>query len=456
MGAVALPLAGEPDVALYPPSSGSVLLRRSWLERAGGYPAWLDYGEDLWLDRRIWSLGGWFAHAPGADVGIRPRSTPRAFARQYFNYAAGDGQAGMMTLRHAIRFGAYGLAAGLARRPNPARLALLLVLGAAYLVRPSRRPSIAARSNAGRRSGRSRPLAPRRPPHRRHREDVRRRGRSEGTAFLMSADTTRGRTRELDLSIVIVAYDVRELLLRCIESVAAALDGLRAEIWVVDNGSSLDSWDALLERHDVRVLRGAASLGFGRANNLAAGQARGRALLFLNPDTELPPGGVRRLLERLESEPTLGIVGPRLVLPDGSPDPAARRSFSHASLSCRANRGPAAAPATRRALEPTTWLSRAPIARPCWTRCRGPCMLVRRSAFEAIGGFDPGFFMYGEDLDFAYRARQAGWRTLYFLVCGCAIGNGSRQVSAGFVAVSSSIAPCGATTTNTGPLTRCP
>lgn len=139
VGAVALPLADEPDAALYPPSSGSVLLRRSWLERAGGYPAWLDYGEDLWLDRRIWSLGGWFAHAPGADVGIRPRSTPHAFARQYFNYAAGDGQAGMMTVRHAIRFGAYGLAAGLARRPNPARLALLLVLGAAYLVRPSRR-----------------------------------------------------------------------------------------------------------------------------------------------------------------------------------------------------------------------------------------------------------------------------------------------------------------------------
>ncbi len=147
VGAIALPLAGEPDAALYPPSSGSVLIRRSWLERAGGYPDWLDYGEDLWLDRRIWSLGGWFAHASGADVGIRPRSTPREFARQYFNYAAGDGRAGMMTVRHVIRFGAYGLAAAVARRPNPARLALLLALGVAYLNRPTRRlPSLLART----------------------------------------------------------------------------------------------------------------------------------------------------------------------------------------------------------------------------------------------------------------------------------------------------------------------
>ena len=229
----------------------------------------------------------------------------------------------------------------------------------------------------------------------------------------MSADTTRGRTCELDLSIIIVAYDVRELLLRCIESVAAALDGLRAEIWVVDNGSSLDSWDALLERHDVRVLRGAASLGFGRANNLAAGQARGRALLFLNPDTELPPGGVRCLLERLESEPTLGIVGPRLVLPDGSPDPAARRSFpTPVSAAARI----AGLPRRLRPARLGTYnlVESSADREAVLDAVSGACMLVRRSAFEAIGGFDPGFFMYGEDLDFAYRARQAGWRTLYF------------------------------------------
>ncbi len=112
LGAVALPLAHEIDCTRYPPSSGSVMFRREWLERAGGYPEWLDFGEDLWLDRRVWALGGWFVHAPGADVGIRPRATTGAFFRQYFNYAVGDGRARMLGRRHALRYGGY-LAAGL-------------------------------------------------------------------------------------------------------------------------------------------------------------------------------------------------------------------------------------------------------------------------------------------------------------------------------------------------------
>ncbi len=112
LGAVALPLAHEIDPARYPPSSGSVMFRREWLERVGGYPGWLDFGEDLWLDRRVWAQGGWFVHAPGADVGIRPRATTSAFFHQYFNYGAGDGRAQMLGRRHALRYGGY-LAAGL-------------------------------------------------------------------------------------------------------------------------------------------------------------------------------------------------------------------------------------------------------------------------------------------------------------------------------------------------------
>lgn len=139
LGAVALPQADEIDPAAYPPSSGSVLFRRAWLERAGGYPAWLAYGEDLYLDRRIWALGGRFVHALEADVGIRPRSTAGAFFRQYFNYATGDGQAGMLGQRHFLRYAAYAAAAVALQRPTPARLLLLAVLGALYLGRPLRR-----------------------------------------------------------------------------------------------------------------------------------------------------------------------------------------------------------------------------------------------------------------------------------------------------------------------------
>jgi glycosyltransferase involved in cell wall biosynthesis len=146
LGAVALPLAAEIDPALYPPSSGSALYRRSWLERAGGYPDWLDHGEDLWLDRAVWQLGGWFVHGPGADVGVQPRSSAAAFFRQYFNYARGDGQAGMLGLRHLLRYAAYAVGAGLAGRPSGWRLALLVGLAAVYLRRPYRRlPTTLAR-----------------------------------------------------------------------------------------------------------------------------------------------------------------------------------------------------------------------------------------------------------------------------------------------------------------------
>ena len=125
VGAVGLPYAGEIDPAHYPPSGGSMLLRRQWFERVGGFPEWLDYGEDLWLDRRIWAAGGWLVHAPGADVRNRPRSSLPAFFRQYYRYAWGDGRAGMLGKRHAARFAAYAVGLALVRRPTWIRAALL-------------------------------------------------------------------------------------------------------------------------------------------------------------------------------------------------------------------------------------------------------------------------------------------------------------------------------------------
>ncbi len=149
LGAVALPLAAQIDPARYPPSSGSALFRRSWLQRVGGYPEWLAHGEDLWLDREIWHAGGWFRHAPGADVGIRPRSTVSAFFRQYFLYAAGDGHAGMLRPRHALRFGAYALGLALLLAPAPASRILLALLAGAYLGGCMRRvPAMVRHSDA--------------------------------------------------------------------------------------------------------------------------------------------------------------------------------------------------------------------------------------------------------------------------------------------------------------------
>ena len=142
LGAVVLPMAHEIDERRYPPSSGSALFRRSWIDRIGGYPEWLDHGEDLWLDRAIWRAGGWFCHAPEADVGIRPRPTVSAFARQYFQYAAGDGHAGMLVHRHIIRFGSYGFGLVLLGFPSTVAKVLFGVLAAVYLARSLRRAPV--------------------------------------------------------------------------------------------------------------------------------------------------------------------------------------------------------------------------------------------------------------------------------------------------------------------------
>ncbi len=215
----------------------------------------------------------------------------------------------------------------------------------------------------------------------------------------------------VDVSIIIVTYNVPDLLRRCLATIPAALDGLSAEVFVVDNGSGDGTWDSIVSRADVQAIRGSRELGFGRGNNLAASRAAGRWLLFLNPDTELPPLGVRRLVERGDTDSGVGILGPRLELADGSPDPAACRSFpTPASAALRLLRWPRnLSPRGVRPynVDPSTRREAVVDA------VSGACMLVRAEAFRRVGGFDPQFFTYGEDLDLAYRIRQAGWPTLF-------------------------------------------
>ena len=215
----------------------------------------------------------------------------------------------------------------------------------------------------------------------------------------------------MDVSIIIVTYNVREVLARCLATIPAATEGLSVEVFVVDNGTGDGTWDSIVSRADVQAIRGSRDLGFGRGNNLAASRAAGRWYLFLNPDTELPPLGVRRLVERADADPALGILGPRLELADGSLDPAACRNFpTPASAALRLLRWPRRF--LPRGVQP---YNIEPSARRevMIDAVSGACMLVRAEAFHRVGGFDPQFFTYGEDLDLGHRIFQAGWPTLY-------------------------------------------
>lgn len=147
MGATVLPLVDEIDPPAFLPSSRSVAFRRAAALAVGGYPEWLDYCEDLIFDLRmrasIERAGGRCAFAPGAVAHFRPRGSLRAFYRQYYLYARGDGKADLWRKRHAIRYATYGVALpafiALAVLWSPVMWGALLAGGVAYTARPYRR-----------------------------------------------------------------------------------------------------------------------------------------------------------------------------------------------------------------------------------------------------------------------------------------------------------------------------
>ena len=222
-----------------------------------------------------------------------------------------------------------------------------------------------------------------------------------------------GRKVGVDVSIALITYRVRDALDRCLGSLEGALGGLSAEITVVDNSPDLLTWRHLGGMHAVRRLRGSPSLGFGAACNLALTGSPGRHYLVLNPDTLLPPNSISQLVADLDSNSDVGIVGPKLIRETGAPDPAARRSFptpwsAFTRFVYLGHLFPKSRIFGRYNL---TYLD--PDQRSEVDAVSGAFMLMRREVFEKVGGFDQRFWMYGEDLDLAWRARSFGWKVVY-------------------------------------------
>ncbi len=207
------------------------------------------------------------------------------------------------------------------------------------------------------------------------------------------------------VSVILVTYNTRELLGRCLEALPAALEGVPYEVWVVDNGSTDDTLAWLRAHHpEVHVLANPTNRGFAAANNQAMARAQGRYLLLLNTDTRPLPGSLAALVRYLDQHPEVGIVGGSLLNPDGSPQ------------GCAAD-------------FPTWWKELVLLTGPLGHRLLGPwfpfhppseapravdwvsgaCLMVRREVVEAIGGLDEGYFMYTEEVDWCWRARRAGW-----------------------------------------------
>lgn len=216
------------------------------------------------------------------------------------------------------------------------------------------------------------------------------------------------------VSVVIVNYETPEALDACVTALAANTAGPVLEVFVIDNASR-DFDSALIERAlpGARVIRNPNNVGFAQASNEGLRLAAGRYFLLLNPDTEVAPDTIAAMVGFMDEHPDVGCATARLELPDGSLDLACRRSF----------------PTPMRAFYRVTQLSRlfprshrfgqynltyldehteADIDAPC-----GAFMMVRAETVRQVGPLDERYFMYGEDLDWAFRIKGAGWRIMY-------------------------------------------
>ncbi len=206
-------------------------------------------------------------------------------------------------------------------------------------------------------------------------------------------------THPVTVSVVVVNWNAGAALDACLESVCS--DGLEGrELIVVDNASSDGSPARVRARHpEVMLLASGDNLGFARAANLGAQAARGETLVFLNPDARVLPGAIATLVGALEASPGAGIAGGGLCDGAGRWQPGAARFGPVAHLLLDTTLGRLAARRRRRPYR-VDWVY-------------GTFMAVRTSVFRELGGFDPRYFVYGEDLDLCHRAAAAGVRTIH-------------------------------------------
>lgn len=233
------------------------------------------------------------------------------------------------------------------------------------------------------------------------------------TAYAAATETAAAAS----LDVVVVSYNTRDLLVQCLGSVYAstwASAGRGLTVWVVDNGSTDGSVEAVRERFpSARTIVPGDNLGFSRANNLAIRQCASTYLLLLNPDTLVAPNAFNRMAEYLERHPAVGMVSCKLVTGEGGLDLACRRSFPTLwDGFCRASGLSSWFPKSRAfARYNLTYLPEDETHEV--DAVNGAFMFVRRPALEGVGLLDESFFMYGEDLDWCYRFKAAGWKVVY-------------------------------------------
>lgn len=216
----------------------------------------------------------------------------------------------------------------------------------------------------------------------------------------------------MDLSIIIVSWNVADLLRACLDSILAVPSMLKLEIIVVDSASRDSSVSMIqTEYPQVTLLAQSENLGFVKCNNIGLKHSTGRHVLLLNPDTEIISDALATMVAYLDEHPDVGIVGPHTLNTDRTTQSTKRRF-----------------PTMMTGLFESTWLQDyAPKSLMDWFYAvdvadgaiadvdwvQGSALMARRAVYEQIGGLDEGFFMYSEELDWCKRTKDTGWRVVY-------------------------------------------
>lgn len=218
----------------------------------------------------------------------------------------------------------------------------------------------------------------------------------------------------MDLSIVIVSYNTRELLADCLDSLKPAAKNITTEIFVVDNHSS-DGTDEMVKKifPQVSLIANSKNLGFSKANNQALKKAKGKYILILNPDTKVLPNTLKKMTDFMDQNVNVGIATCRVELANGQLDPDCHRlfptpwrAFCHFLSLSKIFKGSKLFDQYRMGyLDPN---QQSPI-----DACMGAFMMIRPKVLKDIGLFDEDFFFYGEDLDLCYRAKEKGYQIVY-------------------------------------------
>ncbi|UCF26759.1 MAG: glycosyltransferase family 2 protein [Chloroflexota bacterium] len=226
----------------------------------------------------------------------------------------------------------------------------------------------------------------------------------------------------MDLSVIIVNWNTKNLLVECIDSIYTAPPNSEFDIWVVDNSSTDGSPEIIRNRYpEVNLIVNKENIGFAKANNQAFNQCRGKYILLLNPDTVVKPEAIEKLCRFLNQLPEVGMVGPRLINADKTlqisafPIPTLSKEFwrlFHLDVFVPYGKYPMKDWDVDTAREVDTLL--------------GACMLIRREALGKSNLFDEEYFIYSEEVDLCARLKKGSWH-LYWLPSAVVIHYGSQS-----------------------------